>query len=110
MPPDCEELGRKALAAVAAWVRHDVGMDMRVALVPIATVRAAGFDVRVARFAPSPDVSCAMFSGGGLAWAEQQMKAGAYLVTPAAADVYPNLTGLSCRFDRSRASAALFCP
>jgi Protein of unknown function (DUF3095) len=99
LTPDHEELGRKALAAVAAWVRDDVGMDMRVALVPIAAVRAAGFDVRVARFAPSPDVSYAMFSGGGLAWAEQQMKAGAYLVAPAAAGVHPNLTGLSCRFD-----------
>jgi hypothetical protein len=74
-------------------------MDMRVALVPIAAVRAAGFDVRVARFAPSPDVSYAMFSGGGLAWAEQQMKAGAYLVATAEAGVHPDLTSLSCRFD-----------
>ena len=53
---------------------------MRVALVPIEAVRANGFDVRVARFAPSPDVSYAMFTGGGLAWAEQQMKAGQFAV------------------------------
>jgi Protein of unknown function (DUF3095) len=103
LPADCAELGRNALASVAAWVRDDVGMDMRVALVPITAVRAAGFDVRVARFAPSPDVSYAMFSGGGLAWAEQQMKAGAYIIAPAAADVHPNLTGLSCRFDEIQA-------
>jgi hypothetical protein len=103
LPPGCAEQGRKALADDAAWVRDDVGMDMRVALVPIAAVRAAGFDVRVARFAPSSDVSYAMFSGGGLAWAEQQMKAGAYLVAPAAAGAHPDLTGLSCRFDEIQA-------
>jgi hypothetical protein len=40
-----------------------------------------------------------MFSGGGLAWAERQMKAGAYLVAPAGIAVRPDLTGLSCRFD-----------
>jgi Protein of unknown function (DUF3095) len=99
LPPECAQLGREALAAVATWVRDDISMDMRVALVPIAAVRAAGFDVRVARFAPSPDVSYAMFTGGGLAWAEQQMKAGAYVVAPAKAGVHPDLTGLSCRFD-----------
>jgi hypothetical protein len=98
LPPEREGAGRRALAAVAAWVRDDLGMDMRVARVPVKAVRAAGVDVRVARFAPSPDVSYAMFTGGGLAWAEQQMKAGSFLVTPADSGVRPDLTGLSCRF------------
>lgn len=53
LPPESAELGRKALAAVAAWVRDDLDMQMRVAVVPVAAVRANGFDVRVARFAPS---------------------------------------------------------
>lgn len=103
LPAGCADLGREALAAVAAWVRDDLGMVMRVALVPVATIRAAGLDVRLARFAPSPDVSYAMFSGGGLAWAEQQMKAGFFLVAPAGTGVRPDLTGLSCRFDEIQA-------
>ena len=59
------------LAAVAAWVRDDLGLTLRVALMPVAAVRAAGLDIRIARFAASPDVSYAMFSGGGLAFAER---------------------------------------
>ena len=72
LPPEDEDVGRQALAAAAAWVRDELGMHMRVALVPVAVVRANGLDVRVARFAPSPDVSYAMFTGGGLAWAERR--------------------------------------
>jgi hypothetical protein len=59
--------------------------------------------VRLARFAPSPDVSYAMFTGGGLAWAERQMKSGAFLVPAAAAGIRPDLTGLSCRFSEIEA-------
>jgi hypothetical protein len=99
LPPDQALLGREALEGVAAWVRDDLELDMRVALVPIDAVRTQGLDVRVARFAPSPDVSYAMFTGGGVAFAEQQMKAGAFRLDPGPAGTRPDLTGLSCRFD-----------
>ena len=71
---------RDALAATAAWVNGELGLTMRVALIPVAHIRAQGLDVRVARFAPSPNVSYAMFSGGGLAWADAAMKRGEFAV------------------------------
>ena len=40
-----------------------------------------------------------MFSGGGLAWADAAMKRGEFVVTPAPAGTWPDLTGLSCRFE-----------
>src|SRR4051794_5245742 len=98
LSPEHADLGRKALAAVAAWVRDELDLEMRIALVRIEDIRANGLDVRVARFAPSPDVSYAMFSGGGLAFAETQMKAGAFRIEPAPVGTHPDLTGLSCRF------------
>ncbi len=39
-------------------------------------IRAQGHDVRVARYAPSENISIAMFSGGGLAYADAAMKRG----------------------------------
>lgn len=96
--PDDESLAREALAATATWVRTDLDLQMRVALVPVAEIRKQGLDVRVARYAPSPNVSYAMFSGGGLAWAEAAMKRGEFSVTPASPGAHPDLTGLSCRF------------
>ena len=103
LPPDQAALGREALAAVAAWVREDVDLEMRAALVPVEAVRASGHDVRIARFAASPDVSYAMFAGGGLAWAERQMKMGRFAVAPAPQGTRPDLTGLSCRFSEIEA-------
>ena len=90
---------REALAATATWVKDDLNLVMRVALVPVSAVRAQGLDVRVARFGPSPNLSYAMFSGGGLGWAEAAMKRGEFAVETAPSGTQPDLTGLSCRFE-----------
>ncbi|MBF9234935.1 DUF3095 domain-containing protein [Microvirga alba] len=103
LPPSHTDLAREALSAVAAWVRDSFSLELRVALVPVAEVREQGHDVRIARFAASVDVTYAMFSGGGMAYAERRIKEGAYAVPPAAPGTLPDLTGLSCRFDEIRA-------
>ena len=90
---------REALAATAVWVREDLELSMRVALVPVSAVRAQGLDVRVARFGPSANLSYAMFSGGGLGWAEAAMKRGEFAVPAAPPGTQPDLSGLSCRFE-----------
>jgi Protein of unknown function (DUF3095) len=97
--PDDLEATRAALAATAIWVKEDLDLVMRVALVPVAAVRAQGLDVRVARFGPSANLSYAMFSGGGLGWAEAAMKRGEFAVPVAPSGTQPDLTGLSCRFE-----------
>jgi DUF3095 family protein len=102
LPAAQSDLARHALSAVAAWVRDAFGFELRIALVPVSEVRARGHDVRIARFAASPDVSYAMFSGGGLAYAERCMKEGAFAIAPAPSGTLPDLTGLSCRFDEIR--------
>jgi hypothetical protein len=97
-PQDCER-AREALAGTAAWVEESLNLVMRVALVPASAVRAQGFDVRVARFGPSPNLSYAMFSGGGLNWAEAAMKRGEFAIPKALPGTQPDLSGLSCRFE-----------
>ena len=82
--PDDLDRAREALAATATWVKENLNLVMRVALVPVAAVRAQGLDVRVARFGPSPNLSYAMFSGGGLGWAEAAMKRGEFAVRASA--------------------------
>jgi hypothetical protein len=90
---------RAALAATAAWVKEDLDLVMRVALVPVGAIRAQGLDVRVARFGPSANLSYAMFSGGGLGWADAAMKRGEFAVEVAPPGTQPDLSGLSCRFE-----------
>jgi hypothetical protein len=99
IPPDDLDRARDALAATAAWVSGDLDLVMRVALVPVAAIRAQGLDVRVARYGPSANLSYAMFSGGGLGWAEAAMKRGEFAVPAAPPGTQPDLSGLSCRFE-----------
>ena len=93
------DAARDALAATAAWVKEDLELSMRVALVPVSAVRAQGLDVRVARFGPSANLSYAMFSGGGIGWADAAMKRGEFSVEAAPPGSQPDLSGLSCRFE-----------
>jgi Protein of unknown function (DUF3095) len=97
--PDDLGRARDALAATATWVGADLDLVMRVALVPVAAIRSQGLDVRVARYGPSANLSYAMFSGGGIGWAEAAMKRGEFAVPAAAPGAQPDLSGLSCRFE-----------
>ncbi len=99
VPPGAFAKTREALALTQVWVREDLGLDLRAAIVPLGDIRAHGHDVRVARFRASSNVTYAMFSGGGASWAERQMKAGKYAVPAASPKSRPDLTGLSCRWD-----------
>ncbi|MBX9648786.1 MAG: DUF3095 domain-containing protein, partial [Xanthobacteraceae bacterium] len=63
--------------------------------------------VRVARFGPSPNLSYAMFSGGGLGWADAAMKRGEFAVSKANPGTQPDLSGLSCRFEEIPATRGL---
>jgi Protein of unknown function (DUF3095) len=74
---------RQALAETATWVKEDLDLTLRIGMVPVADIRARGLDVRVARYAPSENISIAMFSGGGIAWADAAMKRGDITIEPA---------------------------
>ncbi len=91
-------LAERALVDTAAWVAAELALELRVALVPVVDIIAAGHALNVARYAASASASYAMFSGGGLAWAEAQMKAGRYNLRPSSTASRPDLTGLSCRW------------
>jgi hypothetical protein len=99
VPASGVEKARAAVAAVRTWTRDEMALEMRAAVVPIKDIRAAGLDVRVARFSVSDQASYAMFTGGGGSWAETQMKKGLYSVDAAPSTERPDLTGLSCRWN-----------
>lgn len=99
VPPAKIAAAAEALAAVARWITEDLGLTMRTALVPLAEIRAAGLDVRIARFQASAEMTFAMFAGGGSAWAEAQMKQGRFAIPMAPIGSRADLTGLSCRWN-----------
>jgi hypothetical protein len=104
VPPGDRQAAAEALAATAAWARDELSLELRAALVPVAEVETQGLTVSVARFGPSKNVSYAMFSGGGLAWAERAMREGRFAIAAADTGVRPDLSGLSCRWNDIPAS------
>jgi hypothetical protein len=99
VPATDAALARQALAETATWVTEDLDLTLRIGMVSVADIRAHGNDVRVARYVPSDNISIAMFSGGGLAWADAAMKRGEIAVPPAPPGAHPDLNGLSCRYE-----------
>jgi Protein of unknown function (DUF3095) len=91
------------LAKTVAWVKDDLGLVLRAALVPVSVVRAEGFDVLVQATRISEAVNNYAFRGGGISRAEALMKAGEYAVPPAPPGKRPDLTGLSCRWSPIKA-------
>ncbi len=99
VPPEAAAVAGDALARVRRFAKSSLGLELRVGLVPVETIRAAGHDVRVARLGVSPQVSFAQFSGGGVAWAERALKGGGISLPEAPEDAWPDLEGLSCRWE-----------
>ncbi len=76
-------------------------LELRVARVPVAQLRAAGHEVRCARFRTSPHVALAMFMGEGFAVAEQWVKdeqCGQRYAIPDLGVTDTDLTGFECRW------------
>ncbi|CUH86973.1 hypothetical protein PH5382_00892 [Phaeobacter sp. CECT 5382] len=99
VPSQQADLARITLARLRHWVQQEFGITLRVAAVPLTEIRAQGLDVAVARFAVSANADYAMFAGGGISWAEAQMKQGRIAIADCAEETPPDLTGLSCRWN-----------
>jgi len=98
VPAQARELARDALAATAAFARDELQLTLRAGMLSVADIRAAGHDMRVARYAASSEAVYAMFRGGGATFADEELKAGRIAVSPAPPGTAPDLSGLSCRF------------
>ena len=96
--PDSFDAASEALSRVAMWAKRDLDLDLRVGMVRVAEARAAGFDVCAAWWQASRQIRYAMFTGGGLEWADAGLKAGAFGLKPAGTEQDPDLTGLSCQW------------
>ena len=74
IPPDAAEPVAAALMGTREMAASAFGLTLRAGIIPAADVRAAGHDIRVARYRLSDKVTIAMFDGGGLACAESMIK------------------------------------
>lgn len=74
IPESCREPLEKALIGTRRLAISSFDMELRIGIVPVKIIVAGGFRVRIAKMQVSPWGTLAMFSGGGLAYAEKLIK------------------------------------
>jgi len=97
-PSRMAEDAAAAMMATRVWVEEELDLRLRVGLIGVGDIRKGGSDVLIARYRASPEASYAMFAGGGVAWAESELKAGRIGLPDAPPGTRPDLSGLSCRW------------
>ena len=100
--PDAERL-KPVLRGTRVMAQRAFALGLRVGIVPVAQAREQGHPVRIAKIRLSERFTQAAFIGGGLAWAEKQIK------DPEAGKSYridgegklddANFSGLECRWN-----------
>jgi hypothetical protein len=102
VPSRLLDAARSALLQSRLVARSAFGLELRIATLPLATVRAAGHQVLVTRYRVSEHYIQAVFAGGGMAWADRYMKdpATALLcaVDPGSVTAGGSFDGLECRW------------
>ncbi len=96
--PDAKEIATGVLRRVAGYARDQLRLNLRIGLVAVKDIRAAGSDVKVARYAASETAAYAMFAGGGLTWVDREIKAGHHVLLPCEEYAAPDLKGLTCEW------------
>ncbi len=102
VPPSLLEDAKAALVTTQQMAQSSFGLELRVATVPVAVIRAAGHDILVARVRVSENYIQAAFAGGGMAFADRYMKdpatAALCEVKPGSVAATGSLKGLECRW------------
>ncbi len=102
VPPTLAAPVAQALSAVSGLAREAFQLDLRVGAVPAAIVQAAGYQTLVGRLAAGPRMAQALFSGGGMSYAERLVKDAAtadeFLLAPGQPDA-ADISGLECRWN-----------
>lgn len=102
VPPELLDTARSALLQSRRMASNSFGLDLRVATLPMAQIRAAGNNILVARYKVSEHYIQAVFAGGGMAWADRAMKdpatAAACAVDPGSIEAKGDFEGLECRW------------
>jgi hypothetical protein len=74
IPLDAAAPVAAALSGTRDMAVNVFGLTLRTGIIPVTDVRAAGYDIKVARYSLSEKVAIAMFDGGGLAHVESVIK------------------------------------
>jgi len=102
VPPGWAEKTKSRLIGTVRMVDEAFGLSLRAGMVPVHLVRSRGYDLRVARHRISASYVQAVFTGGGIEYAESLIKTpegDAFVVREGDADPELDFSGLECRWN-----------
>lgn len=103
IPPDVLNQARISLLATRQLAASQFDLKLRIGIVPVQDVLMDGYRIRVARLQMSDNFQQAIFSGGGLAHAEQLLKhpekGKAYRIEDDNQDHQADFSGFECRWN-----------
>jgi len=104
VPPSGIDAVKAALAATRLMAQKSFKLGLRTGVVPMSTILKQGKKVLVGRFQPSAQFGQAMFSGGGLAYAEALVKSpeadNPWLVDETTVTPEASFEGFECRWSK----------
>ncbi len=102
VPPAWGEKAKSRLIGTVRMVRDAFGLSLRAGILPVHVVRSRGYDVRVARHRISTGYVQAVFTGGGIEYAESFIKTPqgeSFILKEGDAEPDLDFTGLECRWN-----------
>ncbi len=94
---------QRALIAVQRLARDFFQLDLRIGIVPVRDVIAEGYSVRVAKLRMSDNFQQAIFSGGGLGYADKLLKdptrGKQYQIVDTGEAIEADFSGFECRWN-----------
>lgn len=105
LPPNLLGDARRVLGGCKTIGKSEYDLDLRAAIIPISHIRNYGQEIQVARYRASEHYIQAIFSGGGLSFAEEILKKsdGEKFHVPALKNAESvNFSGLECRWQQVR--------
>lgn len=103
IPPQAQKQARESLVAVQRMAKENFDLELRIGLVPVSDVLAAGFELKVAKIRISENFQQPVFMGGGLAYADTLIKqaggAEKYGIVPTG-DEEADFSGFECRWNK----------
>lgn len=94
---------QRALCAAKRMAMDAFSLELRVGTLPVSILTDQGVPVKVAKIRVSPVVTQALFTGGGLTFAETILKdpqrGKEFLLNPESVGVEGDFSGLECRWD-----------
>lgn len=101
IPPNLKNETEKVLAGSRKIGKAEYDLDLRAAIIPVSYIREQGRDLKVARYRASDVYVQAVFSGGGISYAEKILKESGidkYRIEASENAEAVDFTGLECRW------------